>query len=112
MISKMHKPPVIVDEINAGGDGSKIAVVFNGSPLFNGDASSPTSKARESNIRRWIIENDLLDTIVALPDQMFYNTGIYTYVWIVSNRKPETPPWQSATDRRHSPLQKDGQKSW
>ena len=89
MISKMHKPPVIVDEINAGGDGSKIAVVFNGSPLFNGDASSPTSKARESNIRRWIIENDLLDTIIALPDQMFYNTGIYTYVWIVSNRKPK-----------------------
>lgn len=89
MISKMHSPPKVVDGIpldnnNGGGDGSKIAVVFNGSPLFTGDAGSG-----ESNIRRWIIENDLLDAIVALPDQMFYNTGIYTYVWIVSNRKPE-----------------------
>lgn len=67
-----------------GGDGSKIAIVFNGSPLFTGDAGSG-----ESNIRRWIIENDLLDAVVALPDQMFYNTGIYTYVWIVTNKKPE-----------------------
>ncbi|PYE30563.1 type I restriction enzyme M protein [Idiomarina fontislapidosi] len=88
MISKMHQPPKILDGKNIGGDGSKIAVVFNGSPLFSGDASSPTSKARESNIRRWIIENDLLDAIIALPDQMFYNTDIYTYIWIVSNKKP------------------------
>lgn len=84
MLSKMHNPPRLVEGINQGGDGSKIAVVFNGSPLFTGDAGSG-----ESNIRRWIIENDLLDAIVALPDQMFYNTGIYTYVWIVSNKKPE-----------------------
>jgi len=77
MISKMHNPPQM------GGDGSKIAIVFNGSPLFTGDAGSG-----ESNIRRWIIENDRLDAIVALPDQMFYNTGIYTYVWIVTNKKP------------------------
>ncbi|OAI00422.1 DNA methyltransferase [Methylomonas methanica] len=77
MISKMHNPP------KNGGDGSKIAIVFNGSPLFTGDAGSG-----ESNIRRWIIENDLLDAVVALPDQMFYNTGIYTYVWIVTNKKP------------------------
>ena len=77
MISKMHTPPKM------GGDGSKIAIVFNGSPLFTGDAGSG-----ESNIRRWIIENDKLDAIVALPDQMFYNTGIYTYVWIVTNKKP------------------------
>ncbi len=77
MISKMHNPPLM------GGDGSKIAVVFNGSPLFSGDAGSG-----ESNIRRWIIEHDMLDAIVALPDQMFYNTGIYTYVWIVTNKKP------------------------
>ncbi|MCK9609307.1 MAG: type I restriction-modification system subunit M [Methylomonas sp.] len=77
MISKMHNPP------KSGGDGSKIAIVFNGSPLFTGDAGSG-----ESNIRRWIIENDLLDAVVALPDQMFYNTGIYTYVWIVTNKKP------------------------
>lgn len=77
MISKMHQAP------NDGGDGSKIAVVFNGSPLFSGDAGQGAS-----NIRRWIIENDWLDTIVALPDQMFYNTGIYTYIWIVTNKKP------------------------
>jgi type I restriction enzyme M protein len=57
--------------------------VFNGSPLFTGDAGSG-----ESNIRRWIIENDWLDAVVALPDQMFYNTGIFTYVWLVTNRKP------------------------
>lgn len=83
MISKMHNPPHFVDDKNLGGDGSKIAIVFNGSPLFTGDAGSG-----ESNIRRWIIENDKLDAIVALPDQMFYNTGIYTYVWIVTNKKP------------------------
>jgi type I restriction enzyme M protein len=76
MISKMHRPP------EEGGDGSKIAIVFNGSPLFTGDAGSG-----ESNIRRWIIENDWLDAVVALPDQMFYNTGIYTYIWLVSNKK-------------------------
>ncbi|OOF81125.1 type I restriction-modification system subunit M [Rodentibacter caecimuris] len=62
--------------------GSRIAVVFNGSPLFTGDAGSG-----ESNIRRWIIENDWLEAIIALPDQLFYNTGIYTYIWIVSNKK-------------------------
>ena len=78
MISKMHASP------ENGGEGSKIAVVFNGSPLFNGDPGPS-----ESNIRRWIIENDWLDAIVAMPDQLFYNTGILTYIWIVSNRKPE-----------------------
>jgi type I restriction enzyme M protein len=83
MISKMHNPPRILNRKNAGGDGSKIAIVFNGSPLFTGDAGSG-----ESNIRRWIIERDMLDAVVALPDQMFYNTGIYTYVWIVTNKKP------------------------
>lgn len=77
MMSKMHPSPLL------GGDGSKIAVVFNGSPLFTGDAGSG-----ESNIRRWIIEHDMLDAVVALPDQMFYNTGIYTYIWIVTNKKP------------------------
>jgi type I restriction enzyme M protein len=77
MMSKMHPPP------NRGGEGSKIAIVFNGSPLFSGDAGSGPS-----NIRRWIIENDWLDAIVALPDQLFYNTGILTYVWLVTNRKP------------------------
>ncbi|GEP12014.1 hypothetical protein MMMDOFMJ_4557 [Methylobacterium gnaphalii] len=76
MISKMKDPP------EKGGEGSKIAIVFNGSPLFSGDAGSGPS-----NIRRWIIENDWLDAIVALPDQLFYNTGIFTYVWLVTNRK-------------------------
>lgn len=62
--------------------GSRIAIVFNGSPLFTGDAGSG-----ESEIRKWIIENDWLEAIVGLPDQLFYNTGIYTYFWIVTNRK-------------------------
>jgi len=64
--------------------GSKIAILFNGSPLSNGDATQG-----ESEIRRYILENDLLDTIVMMPDQMFYNTGIYTYIWILSNKKPK-----------------------
>ena len=63
--------------------GSKIAILFNGSPLSNGDATQG-----ESEIRRHILENDLLDAIVMLPDQMFYNTGIYTYIWILNNNKP------------------------
>ena len=62
--------------------GSRIAIVFNGSPLFTGAAGSG-----ESEIRRWIIENDWLEAVVALPDNLFYNTGISTYFWIVSNRK-------------------------
>ena len=65
-------------------DGSRIAIVFNGSPLFTGDAGSG-----ESNIRRWIIENDWLEAIVALPNQLFYNTGISTYIWVLTNRKEE-----------------------
>lgn len=70
MISKM-KP-----------DGTRIGIVFNGSPLFTGAAESG-----ESNIRRWIIENDWLEAIIALPDQLFYNTGISTYIWILTNQK-------------------------
>lgn len=62
--------------------GSRIAIVHNGSPLFTGDAGSG-----ESEIRRWILEKDLLEAIVALPDQLFYNTGINTYLWFVTNRK-------------------------
>ena len=64
--------------------GSRIAIIFNGSPLFTGDAGSG-----ESNIRKWLIENDWLEAIIALPTELFYNTGIATYIWIVSNRKPE-----------------------
>lgn len=64
--------------------GSRIATVFNGSPLFTGDAGSG-----ESEIRRWIIENDWLETIIGLTSSLFYNTGINTYIWILSNHKPE-----------------------
>ncbi|MDP2157375.1 MAG: N-6 DNA methylase, partial [Nitrospirota bacterium] len=63
--------------------GSRIAIIFNGSPLSNGDCGSG-----ESEIRRWILENDWLDAIVMLPDQMFYNTGIFTYIWLLRNEKP------------------------
>jgi len=74
MLSKMkHASPL----------GSRIAEVHNGSSLFTGDAGQG-----ESNIRRWIIENDWLEAVVALPLNMFYNTGIATYIWVVSNRKP------------------------
>jgi type I restriction enzyme M protein len=73
MISKLKRP----DE-----GGGRLAIVFNGSPLFSGGAGSG-----ESEIRRWIIENDWLEGIVALPDLLFYNTGISTYFWIVTNRK-------------------------
>ncbi|MBI2680742.1 MAG: SAM-dependent DNA methyltransferase [Candidatus Solibacter usitatus] len=65
-------------------EGSRLAVVFNGSPLFAGDAGSG-----ESDIRRWILENDWLEAIVALPDQLFYNTGLYTYIWVLTNRKSD-----------------------
>ena len=65
--------------------GSKLAIVFNGSPLFSG---SPSSKQNESSIRQWIIENDMLESVIALPNQLFYNTGITTYIWVLSNRKP------------------------
>lgn len=64
--------------------GSKIAILFNGSPLINGDATQG-----ESEIRRHILEKDLLDTIIMLPNQMFYNTGIYTYIWLLNNNKPD-----------------------
>ncbi|MFH1026820.1 MAG: N-6 DNA methylase, partial [Pseudomonadota bacterium] len=79
MISKFE--PVLPDQLKHG---SRLAIVFSGSPLFSGGAGSG-----ESNIRKWIIENDWLEAIIALPEQMFYNTGIGTYVWIVTNRKEE-----------------------
>lgn len=72
MISKMYK-----DE-----EGSRIAIIFNGSPLFTGDAGSG-----ESNIRKWIIESDMLEGIIAMPTDLFYNTGIATYIWVLTNRK-------------------------
>jgi type I restriction enzyme M protein len=90
MISKMKRP----DE-----GGSRLAIVFNGSPLFTGAAGSG-----ESEIRRWIIENDWLEAVVALPDQLFYNTGISTYFWVVTNRK--TP------ERRGTVQLVDARASW
>jgi type I restriction enzyme M protein len=84
MLSKMK--PVDDDPTtpNIIEGGSRLAIVFSGSPLFSGAA-----EGGESEIRRWIIENDLLEGIVALPDQLFYNTGISTYFWILTNRKPK-----------------------
>ena len=74
MLAKMQAPEK---------GGSHIAIIFNGSPLSNGDCGSG-----ESEIRRWILENDWLDAIVMLPDQLFYNTGIFTYIWLLRNEKP------------------------
>jgi type I restriction enzyme M protein len=90
MISKM-KP--------AEDGGSRIAIVFNGSPLFSGAPGSGPSE-----IRRWIIENDWLEAVVALPDQLFYNTGISTYFWVVTNRKSE--------ERRGKVQLVDARESW
>ena len=82
MVAKMnHDTPL----------GSRVAEVHNGSSLFTGDAGQG-----ESNIRRWLIENDWLEAIVALPLNLFYNTGIATYIWVISNRKG-TPRRQGAT---------------
>ena len=93
MLSRMQEPEK---------GGSRVAIVMNGSPLFTGDAGSG-----ESEIRRWILENDWLEAIVALPEQLFYNTGIATYIWILTNRKESTAQRQSATHRRHRLLGTD-----
>ncbi len=95
MISKMKK------------DGSRIGIVFNGSPLFTGQANSG-----ESNIRQWIIENDWLEAVIAMPDQLFYNTGISTYVWIINNRKSDERKGKiqliNATGTKDEELVKEG----
>lgn len=75
MLSRMNSPEQ---------GGGRVAIVLNGSPLFTGDAGSG-----ESEIRRWILENDWLEAIIALPEQLFYNTGIATYIWVLNNRKSE-----------------------
>ncbi|MEH1017142.1 class I SAM-dependent DNA methyltransferase [Micromonospora sp. CPCC 206060] len=90
MVDKMKRPE---------DGGSRMAIVFNGSPLFTGAAGSG-----ESEIRRWILENDLLEGIVALPDQLFYNTGISTYFWILTNRKDPA--------RRRKVVLVDGREHW
>jgi len=72
----------LISKMKDDNGGSRIGIVLNGSPLFSGGAGSG-----ESNIRKWIIENDMLEAIIALPDQLFYNTGIFTYLWFVTNKK-------------------------
>lgn len=74
----------MISKMKQDNSGTRIGIVFNGSPLFTGGAGSG-----ESEIRKWIIENDMLEAVVAMPDQLFYNTGISTYVWILTNRKSE-----------------------
>lgn len=99
MISKM-KP-----------NGTRIGIVFNGSPLFTGAAESG-----ESNIRKWIIENDWLEAVIALPDQLFYNTGISTYIWIVDNlKRPERKgkvQLINATGTKDEELIKEGKRDF
>ncbi len=96
MLSKMkHNTPL----------GSRIAEVHNGSSLFTGDAGSG-----ESNVRRWIIENDWLEAIVALPLNMFYNTGIATYVWVLSEPQAGPSARQGAADRRDGVVPAAAQK--
>jgi len=100
MISKMKQE-----------DGSRIGIVFNGSPLFTGQAGSG-----ESNIRRWIIENDWLEAIIALPDQLFYNTGISTYVWILTNKKSPERKGKiqliNATGKKDEELMEEGRRTF
>lgn len=97
LISKMQQP-------GTDSNGSRIGIILNGSPLFTGGAGSG-----ESEIRRYILENDLLDALVALPTDMFYNTGIATYVWVLSNHKPAERKGKvlliNASDM-HSPMRK------
>jgi len=99
MISKM-KP-----------DGSRIGIVFNGSPLFTGQAGGG-----ESEIRQWIIQNDWLEAIISLPDQLFYNTGISTYIWILNNRKSKERKGKiqliNATGAKDEALMAEGQRDF
>ena len=74
----------MISKMKTNGELSRIAAITNGSPLFTGDAGSG-----ESEIRKWIIENDWLEAIIALPDQLFFNTGIFTYIWVLTNKKSE-----------------------
>jgi type I restriction enzyme M protein len=107
MISKMKTPPG-----NSKKDGgSRIGIVFNGSPLFTGQAGSG-----EANIRQWIIENDWLEVIIALPDQLFYNTGISTYIWVLNNYKNEQRKGKiqliNATGSKDEDLMAEGERDF
>ena len=97
LISKMQP-------VKNGEGGSRLAIVLNGSPLFTGGAGSG-----ESNIRQWIIENDLLDAIIALPTDMFYNTGISTYIWVLDNNKPDQAQGQGPAHQRRRHVRQDAQ---
>ncbi len=90
MLARMHHPSVGI---------SRVSIIMNGSPLFTGDAGSG-----ESEIRRWILENDYLEALVALPQQLFYNTGISTYVWVLANTKP--------AERKGKVLLIDASEAW
>jgi len=74
----------LISKMKQDEQGSRLAIVFNGSPLFSG---SPSKSKNESSVRQWIIENDMLEAVIALPNQLFYNTGISTYIWVLNNRK-------------------------
>ncbi len=95
----------MISKMKSGG--TRIGIVFNGSPLFTGAAESG-----ESNIRKWIIENDWLEAVIALPDQLFYNTGISTYIWIVTNNKSAERSGKvqliNATGAKDEELNKEG----
>lgn len=101
MTSKMRSPSE---------GGSRIGIVFNGSPLFTGQAGG------ESNIRQWVIENDWLEAIIALPDQLFYNTGISTYIWALNNNKSTerkgTIQLINATDNKDEELIASGERDF
>jgi type I restriction enzyme M protein len=90
MLGRMHHPSEGV---------SRVSIIMNGSPLFTGDAGSG-----ESEIRRWILENDYLEALIALPQQLFYNTGISTYVWVLANTKP--------ADRKGKVILIDASEAW
>ncbi len=90
MLARMHRP---------GAGVSRVAIIMNGSPLFTGDAGSG-----ESEIRRWILEKDYLEALIALPEQLFYNTGIATYIWVLANRK--------APEREHKVQLIDASEMW
>ncbi len=91
--------------------GSRIGIVFNGSPLFTGQAGSG-----ESNIRQWIIENDWLEAVIALPNQLFYNTGISTYIWILNSHKSDQRKGKiqliNATGVKDEELMKEGKRDF
>ena len=107
MISKMKPPPRNPEKSG----GSRIGIVFNGSPLFTGQAGSG-----ENSIRQWIFDNDWLEAIIALPDQLFYNTGISTYVWILNNHKSAKRKGKmqliNATGNKDEELVQSGERSF